>query len=184
MKQTILLFVLLITLTNMATAQTGIVLTVGDQSVTATLVNNDATEALVALLQDGPVTINMNDYGGFEKVGELPRSLPTSNSRITTEPGDIMLYQGDNMVIFYGTNTWSYTRLGKIDPEYLPHLQEFLGTGNITLTISLATTTSIPKISAHDPQGTPVYDLQGHLVTRRPLTPGLYIISSHKTIIH
>ncbi|MDE6006111.1 MAG: hypothetical protein K2G67_00960 [Muribaculaceae bacterium] len=57
----------------------------------------------------------MNDYGGFEKVGELPWSLPTSNSQISTVPGDVMLYLGNNIVILYGTNSWWYTRLGKIE---------------------------------------------------------------------
>ncbi len=69
----------------------------------------------------------MSDYGGFEKVGTLPLSFTTSNSQISTAPGDIMLYQGNQMVIFYGTNSWSYTRLGKIDNATAESVSQFLG---------------------------------------------------------
>ncbi len=96
-------------------AQTKILLSVNEMSLTATLVENEATRELVAMLEKGPIDIEMNDYGGFEKVGAFPQSFPTSNRQITTEPGDIMLYQGNNMVIFYGSNSWSYTPLGKIE---------------------------------------------------------------------
>lgn len=67
------------------------------------------------MMQEGPVTINMNDYSGFEKVGPLGRSLTTSNRQTTTSAGEIVLYNGDNTVMFYGSNSWSYTRIGKID---------------------------------------------------------------------
>jgi len=97
--------------------------------MTATLIDNAATRELTALLSQDPVTIEMDDYGGFEKVGALPQSLPTSNSQITTQPGDIMLYQGRNMVIFYGSNSWSYTRLGKIDGATVEGLRQFFGNG-------------------------------------------------------
>lgn len=90
-------------------AQNSVYITIGDRSETITLVNNDATRRLLEILANGPMSVSLNDYGGFEKVGSLPMSLPTSDSRITTEPGDVILYQGRNLVIFYGSNTWSYT---------------------------------------------------------------------------
>ena len=110
----------------MASSQTKVQLKVGGNSMTATLTDNDATRELTKLLEQGDITIRMSDYGGFEKVGALPQSFPTSNTQITTEPGDIMLYQGNNMVIFYGPNSWSYTRLGKIDGGTASTIRQFL----------------------------------------------------------
>lgn len=91
----------------MAHSRTTILLSIGDKTMKASLVDNAATRELQELLEKGPITIQMSDYGGFEKVGTLPQSFTTSNSQITTEPGDIMLYQGNNMVIFYGSNSWN-----------------------------------------------------------------------------
>ena len=77
----------------------------------------------------------MTDYSGFEKVGALGTSLPTSNSQTTTQSGDIVLYQGNQIVIFYGSNSWSYTRLGKIDD--LTGWKDALGSGDVTVTFSM-----------------------------------------------
>lgn len=166
----------------MANAQSKITLTVGNNSMTATLVDNDATRSLLQLLAKGPVTINMDDYGGFEKVGALPQSLPTSNTQITTQPGDIMLYQGHNMVIFYGSNSWSYTRLGKIDGGTADNVRQFLGNGSISLTLS-SDPAGIDEISTDAHKMEKVYDLKGNLITARPLPPGIYIINGKKTLI-
>lgn len=121
----------------MVSTQTKVILTIGDRTANATLADNTACRELVALLKKGPVRVTMSDYGGFEKVGALPRSFNASDAQISTVPGDIMLYQGNRMVIFYGTNSWSYTRLGKIDKATAESVRKFLGTGNVTLTISL-----------------------------------------------
>ena len=88
---------------------------IGNYTFTATLEDNKAVEELVDMMKEGPVTIAMDDYSGFEKVGPLGRSLTTVNSRTTTDAGDIVLYNGNNIVMFYGSNSWSYTRIGKID---------------------------------------------------------------------
>lgn len=77
----------------------------------------------------------MSDYAGFEKVGSLGRSLPTSNSQTTTQSGDIVLYNGDQIVIFYASNSWSYTRLGKIDD--LTGWEEALGSNDVIVTFSI-----------------------------------------------
>ena len=108
---------------------------VGEYTFTATLEDNAAAEALAEKLEAGPVTIWMEDYAGFEKVGDLGTSLPASNRRITTQTGDIVLYQGSQVVIFYGSNTWSYTRLGRINDR--TGWEEALGGGDVSVTFSL-----------------------------------------------
>lgn len=108
---------------------------VGDSTFTAVLENNAAVDALVEMMKEEPVVIQMSDYAGFEKVGPLGENLPANNSRTTTEAGDIVLYQGNQIVIFYGSNSWSYTRLGRI--EDLTGWKEALGSGDVTVTFSL-----------------------------------------------
>ncbi len=102
----------------------------------AVLENNDAVSAFVKMMEDSPVTIQMRDYGGFEKVGSLGRSLPASNRQTVTEEGDIVLYQGNQIVVFYGSNSWSYTRIGRI--EDITGWKEALGRGDVSITFSLA----------------------------------------------
>lgn len=108
---------------------------VGGSTFTATLEENEAVNELVKMMEQGPVTIQMRDYSGFEKVGSLGTSLPASNRQTTTRAGDIVLYQGNQIVIFYGSNSWSYTRLGHIDD--LTGWEEALGSGDVTVTFSL-----------------------------------------------
>lgn len=108
---------------------------VGESTFTATLEKNAAVDALVEMMEHGSVTIQMSDYAGFEKVGALGSSLPTSNRQTTTQAGDIVLYQGNQIVLFYGSNSWSYTRLGKIDD--LTGWTEALGGGDVSVTFSL-----------------------------------------------
>ena len=108
--------------------------TIGDKSFTATLEDNAATRELVKMMEEAPVSINMDDYSGFEKVGSLGRSLTTDNRQITTKPGDIVLYNGNQIVIFYGSNSWSYTRIGKIDD--LSGWEDALGNGSISCKFS------------------------------------------------
>ena len=182
MRKTI--FIALMTMISfMASSQTKVLLKVGGNTMTATLADNEATRELTKLLGQGDITIRMSDYGGFEKVGALPQSLPTSNTQITTEPGDIMLYQGNQMVIFYGSNSWSYTRLGKIDGATASNLRQFLGNGDITLTLSLESSAGIEDVTADDTKEGIVYDLNGRRITKKPLAPGIYIVNGKKTIV-
>ena len=88
-------------------------------------------------MEKGNITVNATEYGGFEKVGELGFSLPASDENINTEPGDIVLYQGDKVSLFYGSHSWNYTKLGKIDNISSNELKEVLGQGNVTLVFSL-----------------------------------------------
>ena len=108
---------------------------IGSSVFTAALENNAAADALVTMMEEAQVTIQMSDYAGFEKVGPLGTSLPTSNKQTTTQAGDIVLYQGNQIVLFYGSNSWSYTRLGTVDD--LTGWEEALGSGDVTVTFSL-----------------------------------------------
>lgn len=110
---------------------------VGDYLLTATLVDNSTTEALVKLLFDGPITIDMRDYANMEKVGTLPESLPRNDEPINAEAGDLILYQGNAFVIYYDTNAWPLTRIGKINDITQQELKDILGGGNVTVTLSL-----------------------------------------------
>lgn len=111
-------------------------LQIGDSTFTATLEENSAVESLLGLMETAPLVIQMSDYSGFEKVGSLGTNLPTSNQQITAQSGDIVLYNGNQIVIFYGTNSWSYTRLGKVDD--LTGWKKALGSGDVTVTFSIA----------------------------------------------
>ena len=114
-------------------------ITVSGKSLPVKIEDNAATKVLVAALRDSSITYEAEDYGGFEKVGALGRSLPTSNAQITTQPGDVILYSGNQIVLFYGSNSWSYTRIGKMEYGTLDELKTFLkaGQGKISVTLSL-----------------------------------------------
>lgn len=108
---------------------------IGGKSFIATLEDNDATRELIDMMKEAPISISMRDYSGFEKVGSLGRSLTTDNHQTTTSAGDIVLYNGNQIVMFYGSNSWSYTMIGKIDD--LSGWEDALGSGNITAVFSL-----------------------------------------------
>jgi len=110
---------------------------VGDKILTASLVENSSVGALKEALSKGPISINMSDYGSMEKVGSLGMDLPKNDQQITTEAGDIILFQGSMFVIYYAPNSWNFTRLGKIDNVNAEELKEILGDGNVTITLSL-----------------------------------------------
>lgn len=166
----------------MMNAQTKITLSNREKTVTATLADNNATRQLITELQKGSITIDMSEYGGFEMVGALPWTLPTENRQITTVPGDIMLYQGSNIVIFYGSNSWSYTPIGKIDDATAASVKEFLGSGSVRLTISADTNSGVKNIlNDGQSEDNAVYDLTGNMV--KNLTPGIYIRNGKKIIV-
>ena len=108
---------------------------IGDKAFTATLEDNAAVAELVEMMKKEPITIRMNDYSGFEKVGSLGKSLTRSDVRTTTTAGDIVLYNGDQIVMFYGSNSWSYTRIGRIDD--LTGWEDALGSGSVTVTFDI-----------------------------------------------
>ena len=88
-------------------------------------------------MQNGPLTIDMHDYANMEKVGPIGQSLPENNDQITTEPGDIILYLGDSLVIYYDTNSWNFTRIGKINDVTQEELLEAMGSGDVSVTFEL-----------------------------------------------
>lgn len=114
-----------------------IILTINETEIDVTWEDNEAVTALRELLEDNSITIETENYGGFEQVGNLPASLPQNDNRITTEAGDIVLYSGNSIVLFYGSNTWEYTKLGHIAYLSTEEIQTVLNTDSTTLTISL-----------------------------------------------
>ena len=113
-----------------------ITMTINDETVEVTWEDNESVKALADLVSDSPLTIDTSMYGGFEQVGALGTDLPSSDINITTEPGDIMLYTGSNIVVFYGSNSWAYTRLGHIENKSADELKEILGSDNVKITLS------------------------------------------------
>ena len=114
-------------------------ITVSGKTLPVKIEDNEATKALVAALREASITYEAHDYGGFEKVGSLGLALPSSDTRITTEAGDVILYSSNQIVLFYSSNSWSYTRIGKMQYGSLDELKSFLkaGEGNISVTLSL-----------------------------------------------
>ena len=110
---------------------------VGKTAFTADFADSSSAGAFRKLLAQGDLTINMSDYGSFEKVGSIGQSLPREDTQISTTTGDVILYQGNQIVIFYGTNRWSYSRLGKIQNATKDDLLKAFGSGNVTITFSL-----------------------------------------------
>ena len=150
--------------TNYETMTTKMYITIDGRTEAVTLTNNSATQALVAKLQEASVTVTLNSSGGFEIWGALGFSLPTSNEQFNAQPGDIVLYNGSNICMFYGTNSWNYTLLGKIDGLSESALRTFLkaGESNISVTLSLSNTTGISQVKA-DGSKSRAYTLSGTL---------------------
>ena len=110
---------------------------IGDTLVTVEWEDNESVQALRNLCTDTPFTIQMSMYGGFEQVGSIGESLPRNDVQTTTEAGDIVLYSGNQLVVFYGTNSWGYTRLGHITGQDAAGMAELLGNGDVTITLSM-----------------------------------------------
>ncbi len=113
-------------------------LMINDKAVAVKWEDNDSVEALRALCERAPLVINMSMYGGFEQVGPIGQSLPRDDVQTTTEAGDIVLYSGDQIVVFYGSNSWAYTRLGHITGMTDGELKKLLGSGDVTVTVGIA----------------------------------------------
>ena len=107
---------------------------VNDTTFTATFEENSSAKALAEFLQQGEMTLDMHDYGSFEKVADLPQSFPCNDKQIDTDAGDIILYQGNSITIYYDKNSWNFTRLARIDNVNKKRLKEILGKGNVTAT--------------------------------------------------
>ena len=109
---------------------------IGDTPVAVTWEDNEAVAALKEYCRDQILTIPMSMYGGFEQVGSIGTSLPQNDVQTTTQSGDIMLYSGDQIVVFYGSNSWAYTRLGHITDKSQDELTALLSNGDISISLS------------------------------------------------
>ena len=110
-------------------------LKISDTIVEVAWEENESVEALRKLCGREPLTIQMSMYGGFEQVGSIGAELPANDSQTTTDPGDIVLYSGNQIVVFYGSNSWAYTRLGHITGKSAEELTELLGSGDVTVSL-------------------------------------------------
>ena len=109
---------------------------IGETPVTVVWEDNASVEALRALAAEG-LRIDMSMYGGFEQVGSIGQSLPRDDQQTTTTSGDIVLYSGNQLVVFYGSNSWAYTRLGHITDQTPEQMKALLGSGDVTITLSM-----------------------------------------------
>lgn len=110
---------------------------IGDTEVQVEWENNKSVAALKELVKDKPLSIQMSMYGGFEQVGYIGTGLPRNDAQTVTESGDIVLYSGDQIVVFYGSNSWAYTRLGHITDKDAGQMRDLLSNGDVTITIRL-----------------------------------------------
>ena len=156
-------------------------LTIGGVTKTATLVSNSSTEALVAQLQKGNITYEAHDYGNFEKVGELGYTFPENNEQINTVPGDLILYQGENLCIYYDTNSWNFTRIGKLDNMTQSDIKTWVNAGgdNVSVTLSISEPTGISQVKS-DEIKSKAYTIQGTLASSN--AKGLVIQDGKKII--
>ena len=118
------------------TEEPGMKLRINETEIEVLWEDNESVSALRELAKHAPLTIQMSPYGGFEQVGPIGQSIPRNDVQTVTEPGDLVLYSGNQIVVFYGSNSWAYTRLGKIRGLNPSSLTELLGSGAVTLTIS------------------------------------------------
>jgi len=156
-------------------------LTIGGVTKTATLASNSSTDALVKQLQQGDITYEAHDYGGFEKVGNLGYSFPVNDEEITTQPGDLILYQGNNLCIYYGTNSWYFTRIGRLVNMSQSDIKQWVNAGgdDVSVTLSLSMPMAL-KQRLTDNNETEPYTLSGTIAQSN--TKGIIIKNGKKTI--
>ena len=123
--------------TGTETKETMLELEINGTPVSVKWEDNESVRALRELASEEPIVIQMSMYGGFEQVGSLGTSIARNDGQTTTFAGDIVLYSGSNIVIFYGSNSWAYTRLGHITDKTASELSELLGSGDVAITISV-----------------------------------------------
>ena len=112
-------------------------LRIGDTPVSVEWEKNESVSALRELTRESPLTVSLSMYGGFEQVGSIGQSLPRDDVQTSTNAGDIVLYSGNQIVIFYGSNSWAYTRLGHITDQDAAGMKSLLGQGDVSITLTL-----------------------------------------------
>ncbi len=160
-------------------------ITIGEETHTVTMEDNVGTRALIAALQTENIVYIAHDYGNFEKVGYIGQSFPTDNHQITTSAGDLVLYGGDNICIFYGSNSWSYTRIGKLDGLSADEVRRFVkaGEGEVNITLSLQPIyTGIQELSPNENDEGTAYTITGQIAPKG--YKGIVIKNGKKRIIH
>ena len=160
-------------------------ITIGEETHTVTMEDNVGTRALIAALQTENIVYIAHDYGNFEKVGYIGQSFPTDNHQITTSAGDLVLYGGDNICIFYGSNSWSYTRIGKLDGLSADEVRRFVkaGEGEVSITLSLQPIyTGIQELSPDENSEGTAYTITGQIAPKG--YKGIVIKNGKKRINH
>ena len=160
-------------------------ITIGEETHTVTMEDNVGTRALIAALQTENIVYIAHDYGNFEKVGYIGQSFPTDNHQITTSAGDLVLYGGDNICIFYGSNSWSYTRIGKLDGLSADEVRRFVkaGEGEVSITLSLQPIyTGIQELSPNENDEGTAYTITGQIAPKG--YKGIVIKNGKKRINH
>lgn len=160
-------------------------ITIGEETHTVTMEDNVGTRALIAALQTENIVYIAHDYGNFEKVGYIGQSFPTDNHQITTSAGDLVLYGSDNICIFYGSNSWSYTRIGKLDGLSADEVRRFVkaGEGEVSITLSLQPIyTGIQELSPNENDEGTAYTITGQIAPKG--YKGIVIKNGEKRITH
>lgn len=157
--------------------------TINGKTVSCQLIDNSSTRVLLAQLEKGDITYEADDYGNFEKVGYIGFSLPQDNESITTTAGDVILYQGNNICLYYDTNSWTFTRLGKIEGMSKDEIKTFLnaGGGSVKVTLSSGSTTGIKQTLADRKAPNGRYSLDGGKL-KQAHSKGLYIENGKKIV--
>ena len=160
-------------------------ITIDEETHTVTMEDNVGTRALIAALQTENIVYIAHDYGNFEKVGYIGQSFPTDNHQITTSAGDLVLYGGDNICIFYGSNSWSYTRIGKLYGLSADEVRRFVkaGEGEVSITLSLQPIyTGIQELSPNENDEGTAYTITGQIAPKG--YKGIVIKNGKKRINH
>ena len=122
---------------SLETEEMSIGMKIDDEPVTVAWEDNESVSVLTEFLREQSLSIQMSMYGDFEQVGSFGTSLPREDGQMITQAGDIVLYSGNQIVVFYGSNSWAYTRLGKITDKSAEELEKLLGSGDVTITLKL-----------------------------------------------
>jgi hypothetical protein len=136
-------------------------LKIGEEVLEVRWEDNESVEFLKEAVKDEPLTVELSMYGGFEQVGSLGMSVPRNDSDTVTQSGDIVLYSGNQIVVFYGSNSWAYTRLGHIENKSQSELRDLLGNGDVTLTLfnGASASFSVPDVTLNSGYTMPVLGL-------------------------
>ena len=121
---------------SQASSEFELTISVNGTALSVVWEDNESVNELARLLENGSITVQSENYGGFEQVWKLPQRITQNDVQTTTEPGDIVLYSGNSIVLFYGSNSWAYTKLGHIDGLSTQEIENLLNVSAATITIS------------------------------------------------